>query len=262
MTLLSILVTLGSAIGNAADNADITGSIATFNQHAVFGLPTLSADDLADLQRGEVIKRLLPNQNGNLQVVGMMVSKLPMQQVWLASQDPHFMSPGSATEARLSVQGDKAVWYGFLDLPMPFSDRHWVVDSWNNHTLAQVTDNQMWEHPWTLDDDGLPLARPTVEAGAVAGLTLRTFERAIFTPVNHGALVFIGLNEGETLLSYHATSVIGGNIPERLAAEFIRSGLDKLLRRIDRIAREEVRSHYTARHPVLLGGDGQPVPHY
>lgn len=249
-------------VAHAGDDRSLTDAIATFNTHAVFDLPALDAKQQAALQKGEVLRLLLPDDNGNLRVVGLLLLDMPLRQVWIAGQDPHFSSPDGVTEARLSGSGDRAVWYGFLDLPMPFSDRHWVVDVWNNHDLAQATSNRMWEHPWRLDPDGLPLARAPIEAGQISPVTPKLYDKALYTPVNYGAFVFIGVNEGQTLLSYHATSVIGGNIPERLAAEFIRSGLEKLLRRIEKIARDTVPTHYTAEHPIVLGGDGQPVERY
>ena len=254
---------LGSSPATAATpptDAQLAETLRVFNAGSVFDLPALSAPDREKLRSGEVVKLILPDPNGNLMVVGLLLCSLPRDQVWLASQDVHFASPNSATEARLSVSGDRAVWYGYLDLPAPFTDRHWVVNVWNNHELAASSGDRMWEHPWRLDADGPAKARPLVEQGAVGSITVEAFDKAIFTPVNKGAWVFIDLGEGQTLLGYHATSEVGGSIPERLVAEFVRAGLEDLLRRVERLARDTVPGHYTGSHAPVLGGSGQPVP--
>ncbi len=256
------LLSIATALAAPPTDAQLVDALEGFNAHAVFPLPTLDAQQRAELLSGEVLKLLLPQGDDTLRVVGLMYSEEPRDRIWLACQDPHFASPGAATELRMTVDGDRGVWYGILDLPRPFSDRHWVVDVWNNHALAAATDGDSWEHPWQLREDGAHLALPWIEQGAVEGIDAEDFAQAIYTPVNHGAWLFIALPGGGSLAGYHATSVVGGNIPDRLVAEFVRRGLDDLLRRLERISSETVATHYTAAHEDLPGGDGQTLPRY
>jgi hypothetical protein len=257
-----LLLLPGTLLAQTITDGQLSETLAAFNAAAHTPLPELDAGDRQRLLAGEVIKVINPRPDGTLQVAGLLRIQRPLQDVWIAGQDPHFASPGQATELRMEVEGDRASWYGFLDLPRPVTDRHWVVDVWNNHDLAAKSGNTFWEHPWTLDERGPGKAEPFIAAGAVRGITTEMAASAIYTPVNSGAWVFIALPDGTTLLSYHATSVVGGNIPDRLVAEFIRMGLEELLRRVERIAAEVVRDHYTPGHFTVLGGDGQPVAFY
>ncbi|MFT4975703.1 MAG: hypothetical protein ACI8S6_001590 [Myxococcota bacterium] len=250
-----------SSLAHALAPADVNPTIAAFNAGSVFDIPELSDSQRDRLLRGDVVRLLHPVEDGNYQVVGLLLVPLPKRQVWIAGQDPHFTS-SAAVEKRLTKSGDTAMWYGFLDLPMGFSDRHWVVDVWNNHDLAAASDNKMWEHPWRLRPGGLDMARPYVERGEVGSLTVEQLDGAIFTPYNQGALGFVAVSDEETLLIYHATSAVGGNIPERLMAEFARSTINSFLKKIAKTASDTVTTHYTVSHVVMLGGDGQPVPRY
>lgn len=256
-TTALMLAWIGPAL--AVDEQTINSTIDEFNSHSVFDIPTLSDAQRSQLANGSVVRLLNPVRGGNYQVVGLLAIPLPQQQVWVAGQDPHFAST-AATEHRMSIEGDRATWYGFLDLPMGFSDRHWVVDVWNNHAMASATNNRMWEHPWRLNEQDLPQARTAVNNGQVGGLTVEAFDRAIFTPNNEGALAFVELSPNETLLIYHATSAVGGNVPERLMAEFAKATLEGYLRKIEKNAMDVVPGHYTAGHGTIPGGDGAPVP--
>lgn len=261
MTHACLLILGLAQPAHAIEDASINPTISEFNSHSVFDIPTLDAGQRQRLVRGDVVRLINPVSDQNYQVVGLMIIQLPQRQVWIAGQDPHFAA-SAATEHRLRMSGDTATWYGFLPLPMGFSDRHWVVDVWNNHDLAAVTGNRMWEHPWRLREGGLDEARPFIAQGEVGKLTVEEFDRAIFTPNNEGALAFVSTGPSETLLIYHATSSVGGNIPERLMAEFARATLEGYLRKIAKNAHEIVIGHYSGDHSRLLGGDGQPIPLY
>jgi hypothetical protein len=146
-----------------------------------------------------------------------------------------------------------------VDLPRPFSDRHYVVDVWNNHDLAGKTNNTAWEHPWSLVAGGVQDARGVVEAGKVRKTDLDMWESAVETPTNAGAWVAIALPDGGSIFAYHAATRVGGNIPEGLMLQYVKSTLDSTLSAIEARAKAEVPSHYTAGHHTVMGGDGQTV---
>ena len=138
--------------------------------------PTLSAQQL-----GELTSRKSRQSHGSAggttqprRATGLLLSTASRNQLWVSCQDMHFQQQESTTELRVSLSPpDKAAWYGYLDLPWPFDDRHWVVDVYNNHSLAKATGGKAWEHPWTL----VPEARaesvmtPIIDQGKVKAST-------------------------------------------------------------------------------------------
>ena len=154
---------------------------------------------------------------------------------------------------------DRARWYGIVDLPRPFSDRHYVVDVWNNHELAAATDGRAWEHPWTLVPGGVASARSLVAEGKVPDTDLSMWESAVETPTNLGAWVAVELPDGGSLFAYHAATRVGGNIPEGMMLQYVKATLDATLRAVEKRARQTVPGHYTAGHAPVVGGDGSPV---
>lgn len=253
------------AVVHAAEPTEISAAIQEFNTGAIFALPVLSEAQLDALATGDVLTMLTRGHSAEVwRALGFVVAEAPQHAIWLSCQDPHFSNVERVTELRLAGDAsiDRATWYGFLDLPMPVADRHWVVDVWNNHALAQQTDGRMWEHPWRLNENGREMVRPHVVAGAVDGLTEAVFDGAIFTPINDGAWVAMRLSSTETLLIYHGSTDIGGVLPGKLVAQFNASGMKALLEGVVARATQEVPGHYRAGHESVLGGDGQPIPLY
>ena len=259
-----ILWGLGSVSWASPSTAEIQQALQQFNQGAVYELPTLSAQQLENLRAGKVVK-VMDQQGGTTQprrATGLLLSTASRNQLWVSCQDMHFQQQESTTELRVSLSPpDKAAWYGYLDLPWPFDDRHWVVDVYNNHSLAKATGGKAWEHPWTL----VPEARaesvmtPIINQGKVKGVDMDKYHSAIYTPVNRGAWIAIDLGE-YAIFGYHATTVVGGNIPENLIAQFVFQGMDKLLKDIDNRAQKTIPSHYSTGHKgEIIGGDGKPV---
>jgi hypothetical protein len=246
----------------AASDADIERALSTFNQHAHYPIPTLSAAQRKKLLAGDVLKivDLAADGSGSRRAIGLIVTDATRDAMWVACQDLHFIQNASVHEYQLSLSPpDKARWYGMVDLPRPFSDRHYVVDVWNNHDLAGKTNNIAWEHPWSLVPGGVQDARGVVEAGKVRKTDLDMWESAVETPTNAGAWVAIALPDGGSIFAYHAATRVGGNIPEGLMLQYVKSTLDSTLSAIEARAKEEVPSHYTAGHHTVVGGDGQTV---
>ena len=256
------------ALGMASPTADdIQAALQQFNQGAVYELPKLTAQQIENLRAGKVVK-VMDQQGGTTQprrATGLLLSSVSRNQLWVSCQDTHFQQQESTTELRVSLTPpDKAAWYGYLDLPWPFDDRHWVVDVYNNHSLAAATGGKAWEHPWTL----VPAARaesimtPVITNGKVKGVDMEMYHSAIYTPVNRGAWVAIDMGD-HAIFGYHATTVVGGNIPENLITQFVFQGMDKLLKDIEQRAKKSIPSHYTAGHRGdIIGGDGKPVSHF
>ncbi len=248
----------------AADDADLVKVIADYNAHAVHRLPTLDAQQRAELLAGEAVRVLDKNDDPDLPsaAVGLIVTDRDRDALWIAAQDPHTQLDSDLTEAVIEPLGpDSAIWYGYMDLPRPVRDRQWVISSANNHRLATATDGRCWEHLWKNVDDGLDRARPMVEAGEVGDITIEQLEHAIVTPVNHGSWTLCTLPGSEVLLSYQATSVVGGAIPDWLVVQLVMGRLEGALRTLETRATEWAPTHYAGAHAPVPGGDGVPLTH-
>ncbi len=105
---------------------ELAAKLDQFNAHAEYPLPRLSARQLTDLANGEVVRILERPAGGDVRAIGLLVVE------WRMTSGP---------------DSGKATWYGHIDLPSPFKDRHWVVSVWNNHALHRATNGVAWEHP-------------------------------------------------------------------------------------------------------------------
>ena len=252
----------------APSTSEISAALKLFNSHADATVPVPTASQLNDLVAGKVVK-LLDQAHGEdkpRRALAFYYTPLPKELVWIASQDPHFVVQESTTELLMSDNMDQLRWYGHIDLPWPLSNRHWVVDVWNNHDLAQKTNDACWEHPWKKVENGLDEVIPLIKKNALPSISMDDIEEAIYTPYNQGATATISFtkdnkNDG-TLIIYHATTVIGGDIPESLILQLTYAGLDKFLKDLEKRASEKVAGHYTSGHKIIYGGAGKPLPVY
>ena len=251
----------GSIQGSASTEQLILNALDDFNEGARFPLPRLSPGEVERVVQGKVLKLREVGENAeqSQRAVGLLRTRHSREGLWLAARDIHYTAVDELVEVQLTPAGQwPSVWYQYLDLPRPFSDRHWVVDVVDTHQLARTTGGRCWEHAWQLSKEGLPVAEPAIDAGRVPGVDRERAEAAIYTPVNEGAWLVIDLGDGTSLLGYHVTSVIGGAIPDKLVADFTLLTLGKLLRGVvDRV--DEVVGHYAADHTPIEGGDGVPL---
>ncbi|MFT4978474.1 MAG: hypothetical protein ACI8S6_004384 [Myxococcota bacterium] len=256
-----IATLLAVAWGAPLQAVDIAAALTSFNAAAHAPVPLPDDGQLQALAGGEVVT-MLSHEVGvdRWRAVGFVVSELPRERLWVASQDPDAALEPRLREARLSQQEEgRYIWYGLLDLPVPFSDRHWALEVWNNVALARESGGQSWEHPWALRPELLPLAREQIAAGTVAGLAAADFDAAWPIPANDGGWLTIGLPDGRTLLGHHSDTQLGGVFPDRLVGHFIVEGMEAMLREV-LVRAAALDGHYVPGHPVIFGGDGQPVP--
>lgn len=246
----------------AATPAEIEAVLTRFHSVAVMPLAPLTTAQLAALASGEVVTHLEKRPGGHHRAVGIAICDTPQAAMWLATQDPHFTGGDDAIEANIEKAPHRGVWYGMLDVPKPFSDRHWVIESWDEVQLAAKTRGVVWEHPWRLRPGDTHRVRDHVARGSIPGLTLEMFDAAIETPLNEGALVFLALSDTESLFAYHVTTDVGGAVPERMVAGFVRRTMTTHIEHLQERARDVIPSHYRGDHEPVLGFDGQVVPLY
>ncbi len=237
------------------------GACASGPTHA---LPEITAEHRQEMLEGEVVRILDRRRDGPSAAVGMAVLKAPVAQLWLAAMDPHAEVDPSLTEFVVEYphDDDRALWYGYLDLPRPIKDRQWAVLATNNHAMAERTGHRCWEHAWALVDDELARVRPRIEAGHPSGITPDHLESAIFTPINMGSWYMAPLDGSHSFVAYQARTEVAGFIPDWLVTSLAMSRLERLLRNLERRGREWSPAHYTAGHEPVPGGDGRGLPTY
>lgn len=265
MSALALMLSwsVGSVAHAAPSPAEVQAALRVFNDHAVFALPQLNERQVRSLLAGDVVKVMdrPGGGTGPRRAFGLLWTTASRDEMWVACQDLHFSQNASIDEVSLGLDPpDKAVWYGIVDLPRPFSDRHWVVDVWNNHGMASASAGRAWEHPWRSNPGGVAIAKDRIEGGISSKVTAQRFADAVEMPANQGAWVVIALSDGSTLLGYHNASQLGGNIPEPLMVRYVQSTLDTTLRTMEKRAREKMVNHYVSGHRPIIGGDGKPVP--
>jgi len=267
MLAAAVGATARPARAAALTDADLMRTIALWRKHSKLPIPMPSLKERAILLSGKLLKSWLPPRgNAPVGAMGMVVSDLPRDHLWLGSADGEHMSD-EGEEAKLIAHhlprtGDEMFrWYGFVDLPSPFADRHFLIRTTVNTQLARNTDDRCWERTWALETDGVATMRPIVEAGQVEGLTLSRFDRAIFVPANLGGWASMKLPNGQTLFCYHASSSLGGEIPDKLVNRVVMLTLGNIVNEVVRHA-GQMGTHYTAGHPPIQSGRGGTVPLY
>ena len=244
--------------------ADLRAQVTTFNAHATSPLPELSGDQLRALLAGDVVRVLdRPKSDPRIRrAVGLVLVEAEQRAAWVAAQDPHFVAVDGLTELQLTRDPStgRASWYGHIDIPSPFDDRHYVVDVWNNHALHAASGGTLWEHAWQRNPTALPGVRARVAAGEVGALDVADFDASIETPLNEGAWIAMATPDGRAVLGYHATTLVGGHIPEGLFARYILLGLKSMMRTVQARAQGPIQAHYRGGHRPLPAGGPSMTP--
>lgn len=224
-------------------------------------LPVPGPKQRARLREGKLVKMRLPStEGGPVGAMALVVADLPLEEVWVGTADAD-MDDGDneLLSLDLPTRGDEVFrWYGYLDLPAPIADRHFLIRTSVDEALHAQTAGRIWARHWTIEADGLEVVRPLVAQGRIEGLSPEAFAEAIWVPHNTGTWLFARLPEGRTLLGYQATASLGGSFPDGLVNRTIYWGLDRLMEEILGQARR-ARGHYRAGHDPLPGGDGGPL---
>ncbi len=249
-----VFALIASLTAHGATPTQVKSALDTFNQQAHFPLPALEAGQLEDLAEGRLIKfRQFTSAEAPQRAVGMQVIPMSRARLWAAARDESTEYEGVVFWRIPTAPEGRERWYEHLDIPRPFSDRHLVIDVWDNHELAKSTDGMAWEHPWEVASAGMEEARQAVSSGGVKGVTPGMFQRSVVVDINNGAWVALSLGPEETLFIFHAQSVVGGAIPDRLLTDFAMMKMGKVFR--DVIARATIAETWF-KPGQLEGGDG------
>ena len=259
---LALFFAVTQAVGAREEVRELERVLHSFNRAAHYELPPLSERQLAQLREGKVVRiREAPEDPDQPQrVIGLVEAPWPKEHLWLALRDRHWTAAEELTEVLLEGESSwPRIWYQHLDAPRAFADRHYVLRIEDTTALPSATVGACWEHWWTLKEDGPEVARAALAAGRIPGWNLENTKGAIHVPVNEGAWLVCSLGGGRTLLGYHVRFVAGGNIPDRLIADYGMATLGRVLRKVVRRA-GEVEGHYREPHYPIPGGDGPAIP--
>ena len=258
------LITLAPALADpTAGHMDVAAAFATYQPYASLPIPAPTASVIQKLEQGKIVKRRFDGGDAaTTGAMGMALLDIPRRDLWLGSMDDDFTVHDGLLSYKLPPVGDELFrWYGHVDLPAPFSDRHFIIRTTLNRALPAATDNTMWERAWSVEPDGDALMRPIVAAGGVAGLDQERFDRAVYTPTNQGARIFLDVAEDRALFIYHCTSQLGGNIPDGPVTRYVFWGIEGIMQTVIDQARQ-MPTHYRGGHRQWPGGDGRTLPLY
>ena len=255
------------ARASSLTDAELMRALGTWIKHSDLPVPMLTLKERAVLLEGKMLKKWLPPRTtAPVGAMGMIITEQGQAEMWLSSADGRHMSgesrEGKLTAHHLPKTGDEMFrWYGFIDLPAPFADRHFLIRTTVNPRASAATEGQVWERTWRLEPDGVTTVRPLVEAGVIDGLSLERFDAAIYAPGNLGGWASIRLPDGRTLFCYHASSSVGGDIPDKLVNRLVMINLGKLMTEVEDFA-GTMSQHYVSGHEPVRSGSGGTVPFF
>ena len=152
--------------------------------------------------------------------------------LWAAARADEVDYEGAILWAVAGAPEGRERWYEWIDIPFPFSDRHFVLDVWDNHALAKSSGNMIWEHPWEIATGAMSQTKAPAQRGEIEGVSAQVYNKSVEVDINNGAWVAIALGPNETLLAFHAQSVVGGAIPDKLIADFVMMSMGKVFKGI------------------------------
>ncbi len=272
LALLVVAVVVGSVVSAFAEEHEYTdrellaAALEVYNDFADTPLPFLDSEQLDRLANHRIVKvrKTLPSEHSQKghreEVVGYSLVEAPRTHVWLAALDPDFEGSDLLTEVRLRQNAEGgSLWFQYISLPWPVSDRYWVIELQKDSDLARRTEGFVWQHSWNLVDNGPEIARATVAGGRAGDLRLEDLAKAVYVPMNRGAWILFALDRERTLLAYRVSADVGGSIPESWIATFAMAQLDGLLEKVVEHSKVAFR-RYDPDHYVIFDGVGRPIP--
>ena len=248
-----------------ADVGALGAELSLLNAHMRYPFPPISQHDLERLDAGKLVRfRVAPTKTDPKdRAVALQITTLPRAALWISTIDAHFQAKSGLVERRIrNIEPGRAVWMGLLDLPFPFEDRAWVVETHINPKLVAATDGRAWERWWDLREDHWDEVLGMAGNGSLEGVTRPALEAASFTPTNEGTWFYDQLPDGRLLVGFSEATVVGGVIPTDILTHFIVGSLDELFDGAFDRAATLVPQHYVAGHEHIEGGDGKALPYY
>ncbi len=256
------LILLFSGVLAGPTSAELAVAWSTFSGQAQgvvrLALPDFDGADWERVAGGKVARRRIRGEIGVSggtvdRVIGVAFVPHPVEQVWIGIlDDVHASLVSGLTERQLpGTTPSRKVLYQALDLPFPFSDRHWILRISSNEALFASTG--AWERTWSPDPRGVDALVDVPEE-----IRLDPAE-AVWTPENDGGWLLVPVSTGGTLVVYQARTDIGGVIPDDLVTRYAMARLDEMMEQTTALA-ERAPRHYVGDHDPIWGPDAAAVP--
>lgn len=235
-----------------------------YSRQGDFQLPGLSVADLDALVAGEAIVALFRDpavaqteQADTQRLVGWQVVHAPRLLVWLSILGGSEESSARLNHAVLLQRSAGAyVSYHHMGLPWPFKDRQWTLLCEQNVSLAERSDDVIWEHRWSLLPRDSALLEGAYERGLMPGLTRRALDDSVYLRANRGAWVLFDLGATGTLVAASMDVDFGGHIPDAIVRTFAKHQLRTFLESLSAL-----RGRHYAETPLVHDGRGLPITH-
>lgn len=266
-SVAAVVIWLACTRAWAVGATEIRAAIAEYNAMSSVGLaiPIPGAKKMARLVDGHVVNHRLsiPNPNdpeaGEIyRVVGYIVVAQPRLLVWAATLATTTQHASRLTEIPIRFDdAGGALWYQYVALPWPLADRHWMIQTEKRVELANGTDQVVWEHSWSLAEDGLKRSLRLVASGKAPGIDEAAAARAVYLPANRGGWIMGRLDRSTTLVLVHATAELGGRLPDGWVARYVKGQLNHVLGRLEGRSRS-IAAQFDG-SGSLFSGAGHPV---
>lgn len=235
--------------------------LALYSEQGDLRLPNLSPAELDALAAGTALVTLYHEEKTSagdvhaMRVVGWQVVKAPRLLVWLSLFGGNEDSSARLQHVVLTRRPAGAyVSYHHVDLPWPFSDRHWLILCEQNSSLANASHDEIWEHRWSLLPPDGSLLEATYESGRVVGLTRKAFDNSVYLTANRGAWIVFDLGEAGTLVAASMDVDFGGHFPDALVQSYAKQQMKAFFAALHALPG----AHYAAK-PVIDDGRGVPI---
>lgn len=230
------------------------GALPSLNEHSKGHVPTLSQDEVKRLRSGKTIGRRLASEGEVDGALGIAFMPLSTEAVWVGGlDDQHAQLAAGLTEVWLpGTNLERKILYQHLDVPAPFSDRHWVVQIRSNAPLYAASEGKIWERYWDLDPRPLSELMLELEEGAVD-----LEDDTLTTPVNRGRWTIVQVSDGVYVL-YEVYTDIGGPVPEELMVRFAMLSLEQFMGTLEEVG-TKAPEHYAGDHYLIRRPDLSPI---
>lgn len=229
-------------------------ALPTLTEHSKGHVPTLTPEDVARLRSGKTIGRRLARDGEVDGALGVAFMPLSTEAVWVGGlDDRHAQLAAGLTEVWLPGSNhERKILYQHLDVPAPFSDRHWVVQIRSNAPLYAASEGRIWERYWDLDPRPLSELMLELPEGAV-----ELEPDTLTTPVNRGRWTIVRVPDGVFVL-YEVHTDIGGPVPEELMVRFAMLSLDEFMGTLEEVG-SGASEHYAGDHYLIRRPDLSPI---
>ncbi len=262
--MLCALFAAAPGFGVTVDQPELGYIIDQYNEldDSHWPLPRPNVDELAAISNGEVVSKRqkieIDNGDSAYRVVGYVLVPTSRLRVWIATLSSSTEHSESMIEIPLGIDASGgASWYQYLDLPWPAVDRQWLIQTGKRLSLAEQSDNLLWEHQWGLQAEGQTLSRSLGALGKLPGVSERQLRKAVYVPANTGGWVMAAIDDTSTLVIVHATAELGGRLPDALVARFVNRQFRRVLSRLQE--RAEFAEESLRDSSMLFTGNGKRI---